>query len=191
MQLIGRYWSEYDFFNSSALPRELECRGFTEDFDMPGYLYREDGMKLWKAYGEFAGEFVDEIFRKPDKTIDQAIADDPEVQRWASEMASPGRAGIKGFPSPIPNKESLVECMQTIWWICSGLHAAVNFPQYDVSARVLLYVSAFIGNLREKLFSISASFTATFQTSLSVCARECRIMKIASADTPIIKTGSS
>jgi hypothetical protein len=31
---VDRYWKDYDFFESSALPDELESRGFEEDLDI-------------------------------------------------------------------------------------------------------------------------------------------------------------
>lgn len=126
MQLINRYWSSYDFFKSSSLPDELASRGFDEDLDMPAYLYREDGIKLWDIYEKFASNFVDEIYAN-----DQEIVDDKVLQEWAQETSSPDSAAVKGFPKRFEDKTMLVKAMQTIWWICSGLHAAVNFPQYD------------------------------------------------------------
>ena len=128
MQLIDRYWSTYDFFGSSALPEELSSRGFDEDFDMPGYLYRKDGMKLWNAYGEFAKDFVDDCY-----SSDEEVASDAELQAWAEETTNREKAYVKGFPTKFEDKKTVVKTLQTLWWICSGLHAAVNFPQSEVS----------------------------------------------------------
>jgi hypothetical protein len=115
MQLIDRYWKDYDFFKSSALPDELESRGFEEDLDMPAYLYRKDGIMLWNAYGDFASDFINEIY-----VSDQAVLDDDVLQEWAKETSSPGKAAVKGFPVTIENKATLVKVLQTMWWICSG-----------------------------------------------------------------------
>ena len=128
MQLIDRYWSTYSFFESSALPDELASRGFEADLEMPAYLYRKDGMELWDAYGEFAADFVDEIYAS-----DQAVADDSVLQEWAKETTDKDKAAVKGFPNQFRDKATLVKTLQTLWWICSGLHAAVNYPQYEVS----------------------------------------------------------
>lgn len=128
MQLIARYWSTYDFFKSSALPDELASRGFEADLNMPAYLYRKDGMVVWDAYGEFATDFVNEIYKD-----DQEVAKDTILQEWAEETCDPKRAAVKGFPTRFEDKATLVKTLQTLWWICSGLHAAVNFPQYEVS----------------------------------------------------------
>lgn len=126
MQLIDEMWSRFSFFDKCSLPNELASRGFDEGFDMPGYLFREDGMKLWKALGGFAKDFVDEVYDS-----DEAIAEDGVVQEWAAEMTDPDRAAIPGFPESFEDKDTLVLTLQTIMWIVSGLHAAVNVPQFD------------------------------------------------------------
>jgi hypothetical protein len=71
-------WSRYSFFEQSALPLELASRGFDEDFEMPAYLYREDGLKLWNAYGGFAADFVSEVYAS-----DADVSSDIKLQEWA------------------------------------------------------------------------------------------------------------
>ena len=93
---------------------------------MPCYLFHEDGMKLWDAYGEFAADYVDEIY-----VSDLDVANDVVVQEWAEETVAWDKAAVPGFPESIKDKATLVKIMQTLMWVSSGLHAAVNFPQYD------------------------------------------------------------
>ena len=130
MQLIKRYWSTYNFFQSSALPEELASRGFDDSIELEGYYYRTDGMALWNAYGRFASRFVDELY-----PTDETVRNDEVLQAWAEETTSKRKGDVKGFPSSFNDKATLAKTMQTLWWICSGLHAAVNFPQYDVSSK--------------------------------------------------------
>ena len=129
MQLIDKYWQEYDFFKTSGLEEELESRGFDAGFDIPCYYYRADGLKIWKAYGQFATDFVNEIYK-----TDKDVANDPVLQEWADETTDKDKAAIKGFPEKFEKKSVLVKTLQTMWWMCSAQHAAVNFPQYDVSS---------------------------------------------------------
>ena len=131
MQLIEKNWSRYSFFEKSSLPNELASRGFTDDVQMPAYLYRQDGMKLWHAIGEFAKDFVDEIYES-----DQAVAADKYIQDWAKETTDADKAAIPGFPSSFEDKETVTKVLQTLMWLSSGLHAAVNFGQYDHYANV-------------------------------------------------------
>ena len=126
MQLIGKMWSRYSFFEKSSLPNELASRGFTQDVQMPGYLFREDGMKLWNAIGSFAADFVDVLYDS-----DEDVASDKDVQTWAKETTDPQKAAIPGFPTSFEDKDTLVKVLQTLMWMSSGLHAAVNNPQYD------------------------------------------------------------
>eukprot|EP00984_Skeletonema_dohrnii_P000215 scaffold65_cov186-Skeletonema_dohrnii-CCMP3373.AAC.4 len=130
-QLIEKMWSRYNFFESTGLPNELASRGFTEDVQIPAYLYREDGMKLWNAIGGFATDFVDEVFDS-----DEAVASDEVVQEWAKETTDHDKGAVKGFPTSFEDKETVAKVLQTIMWMTSGLHAAVNFPQYDEFAYV-------------------------------------------------------
>jgi len=129
MQLIGKMWSRYSFFDKSGLPSELASRGFDDAFDMPSYLFREDGRKLWNAYGTFASDFVAEVYKS-----DSDVASDKILQEWAVETSSPDRGAVPGFPTSFQDKETLVKVLQTLMWMTSGLHAAVNFPQYDYLA---------------------------------------------------------
>eukprot|EP00984_Skeletonema_dohrnii_P025877 scaffold15109_cov70-Skeletonema_dohrnii-CCMP3373.AAC.1 len=124
MQLIEKMCSRYSFFEKkTSLPNELASRGFTEDVQIPAYLYREDGMKLWNAIRGFAIDFVD---------LRHEV-----VQEWAKETTDPEKGAVKGFPKSFEDKETVAKALQTIMWMTSGLHAAVNFPQYEEYAYVL------------------------------------------------------
>lgn len=83
-------------------------------------------MKLWNAIGNFAKDFVDEIFDS-----DEAVASDEVVQEWAKETTDPDKGAVNGFPTSFEDKETVARVLHTIMWVTSGLHAAVNFPQYD------------------------------------------------------------
>ena len=76
---------------------------------MPCYLFREDGMKLWDAYGEFAANYVDEIYQS-----DADVANDDVVQEWAKETTAFDKAAVPGFPESINDKSTLVKIMQTL-----------------------------------------------------------------------------
>jgi arachidonate 15-lipoxygenase len=124
------YWLfVYSFFECSGFSPELEKRGFDASFDIPCYLFREDGNMIWEAYGKFAANFVDEIYE-----TDEQVKADAGLQEWAQETTE--KAAINGFPKSFKDKHTLVKTLQTLGWI-SVNHAAVNFPQYDVSSMSL------------------------------------------------------
>ena len=165
MQLIGKMWSRYSFFEKSSLPNELASRGFTEDVQIPAYLYREDGMRLWNAIGDFATDFIDEIFDS-----DEAVASDEVVQEWAKETTDPDKGAVNGFPTSFEDKETVARVLHTIMWVTSGLHAAVNFPQYDSYA----YVPQKSLGLRADL----STMPTMTQRSVSGCLRKCFLTSI-------------
>ena len=136
MQYIRDTWAKSSFFEHYSLPEELNSRGFDEDFDAPTYLYRTDALKLWKAIGDFTSDFVDEIYQS-----DAQVAADADLQEWAFETSAPTMGAVPGFPAKFNDKATLVKTMQTIWWIASGLHGAINCPQYDVSLSSFLVQS--------------------------------------------------
>ena len=86
-------------------------------------------MKLWNAYGEFAKDFVNEVYDS-----DEEVASDKIIHEWAIETTDASRGAVPGFPTSFKDKDTLVRVLQTLMWIPSGLHAAVNFPQYDFYA---------------------------------------------------------
>ena len=127
-QLIQNRWQKYDFFVNAHLPNELASRGFGPDTDIPGYLFREDGLKLWDALGEFTTNVVHEVYR-----TDADVAKDIVLRLWADEMTDPEKCGMPGFPTSFEDKETLATTLQCLWWVASCLHNALNAPQYDVS----------------------------------------------------------
>mmetsp|Transcript_19825 Transcript_19825/g.74979 ORF Transcript_19825/g.74979 Transcript_19825/m.74979 type:complete len:194 (-) Transcript_19825:351-932(-) len=86
----------------------------------------EDGYLVNNLLREFAEAFVDETYNS-----NAEIKGDVVLQEWAAETSSPDRAAIPGFPERIDSKKQLAQILHIIMWTASGLHAAVNFPQYD------------------------------------------------------------
>ena len=128
LKILLGYWQTFEF-DHSAFDTELERRGISEDAMPPNYFYAEDGKKLWNALGTYctdvvAGHYAD----------DDAVLRDDAVQEWAAEQADPKRGKIHKFPSPMPDRKTLARCLQTTIWTTSGMHAAVNFPQFDFMA---------------------------------------------------------
>jgi hypothetical protein len=71
---------------------------------------------------------------------------DADLQKWAVETTD--RAQVKGFPESFDDKQTLVKTLQTLGWI-SVNHAAVNFPQYDVSSMPLASGLEMVYQLRQ------------------------------------------
>ncbi|KAK1734478.1 lipoxygenase [Skeletonema marinoi] len=162
MQLIEKMWSRYSFFESTGLPNELASRGFTEDVQIPAYLIVECDWRL-----------CDRLFFDSD----EAVASDEVVQAWATESTDPEKGAVNGFPTSFQDKETVAKVLQTIMWMTSGLHAAVNFPQYDELAYVPhkpLYLRADLSTMPEddaEIHRASTSSPSLIAWCVSVVAR--------------------
>lgn len=139
MQIIQNRWKKYDFFEHTSFPNQLKNRGFDKDFDIPGYLYRTDGLKIWEAMGEFATNLIDEMY-----VSDKEVADDFVLKEWAAAMVDPAMAGVRGFPEHIKDKATLALIIQCMWFMCSVHHSVANFSQFDVSFFLVCVICAAI-----------------------------------------------
>ena len=127
LQLVSFNWLRFDFL-TSGLPDDLQRRGFDADGAADGvgdYYFRDDGMALWNALESFARDVVDGWYKD-----DAAVAADSALQEFALECAQEDRGRVPGFPRTFEDKETLVKSLTIISWTASGLHAAVNFPQF-------------------------------------------------------------
>ena len=100
---------------------------------LPGYFYRDDGLKVWIAMEDYVRGVVGEFYRD-----DQRVKGDAELQKWAEDIhvnGFPGYYGASdghGFPKQIETKDELVELCTLIAFTGSAQHAAVNFGQYSI-----------------------------------------------------------
>lgn len=95
------------------------------------YPYAADGLELWNAMKEWHREYIN-IFYKDDA----AVKADPELAKWWEEYRNKGHEDMKdaqGWPA-LEGKESLNEILTTVIWICTAMHAPINFGQYDYAA---------------------------------------------------------
>ena len=119
-------WNLFD----AAHPTELANRGLDDPENLPDYPFRDDGLLIWNALGEYVKAYIDLYY--PD---DQSILDDPELQAWAYEIASfeESEMGgkVKGMPSKIETKTMLTDILQIVIWTMAPLHSMLNFSQWD------------------------------------------------------------
>ena len=115
----------------------VKVRGVDDPEKLPGYYYRDDGVKIWKAMEKLASGVVDEFYK-----TDQDVYDDPELQKWAEDIHSnafpsdniEGAEEGHGFPKEIKTKKELAEYCTLIMFTGSAQHASINFGQYDIYA---------------------------------------------------------
>ena len=108
-------------------------RGVEDPNKLPGYYYRDDGIKIWNATKKFVEGIIDEFY-----STDDDVMKDTEIQSWAEDVHTngfPGRFGAKdghGFPKEIATKKDLAEYSTLIMFTGSVQHASINFGQYDL-----------------------------------------------------------
>ena len=115
------------------IKRSVETRGVDDAKQLPGYYYRDDGLKIFNTFKEFVSNIVNAFYAS-----DEDVAGDTELQNWASDIynnAFPsyfnGKQG-HDFPEKITSIDQLVERCTVIIFTGSSQHASINFGQYEI-----------------------------------------------------------
>ena len=129
-ELMRRGGTAYNI-HWTNIKRNTKERGVDDPKTLPGYYYRDDGLKVWNAMESYIRNVVDDFYRD-----NAAVKGDGELQKWAQDIHTngfPGYFGAKdghGFPEQIDSKETLIELCTLIMFTGSAQHAAVQFGQY-------------------------------------------------------------
>ena len=132
VELMKRVSANYSVHWTNIV-KSVRERGVDDVDLLPGYYYRDDGLKIWKAIEMFVEEIVDNFYQ-----TDEEVSADTELRSWAEEIhttAFPGHFGAKeghGFPQRISTKEELTEYCTLIIFTGSAQHASINFGQYNM-----------------------------------------------------------
>ena len=132
VELMRRASAQYSVHWTNIV-RHTKERGVDNCEQLPGYHYRDDGIKLWNAMEKFASEMIHKFYQS-----DEDVKEDQELQSWAADIhtnAFPGYFGAEdghGFPQKLSTREELAEYCTLIMFTGSVQHASVNFGQYDL-----------------------------------------------------------
>ena len=61
------------------LPRDLAARGVDNHEELPGYFYRDDGLKLWNSLAKFCFKVITHFYK-----TDDDVREDTELAAWIS-----------------------------------------------------------------------------------------------------------
>ncbi len=131
-ELLRRASAEYSV-DWTNIKKSVKVRGVDNPDQLPGYYYRDDGLKLFNAIEDFVRDVVNAFYKS-----DSLVRSDSELQNWAKDVYSNGFPGYFGgkqghdFPSDITTKEQLIECCTLIMFTGSAQHASVNFGQFEM-----------------------------------------------------------
>ncbi|KAL3647623.1 hypothetical protein CASFOL_008591 [Castilleja foliolosa] len=137
MELSSVAYDKLWRFDLQALPADLINRGMAvEDPSAPhglkltieDYPYANDGLLLWDAIKQWVTDYV--TYYYPEKSLVQS---DDELLAWWTEIRTVGHGDKKDEPwwPELNTPQDLIGILANIIWVASGLHAAVNFGQYD------------------------------------------------------------
>ena len=117
----------------SNIKRNIKDRGVDNTSQLPGYHYRDDGIKVWNAIEAYVSHIINQFYAD-----DAAVSGDKELQYFAEDVHTNGFPGYgenavdgRDFPRSITTKAGLIEIITLIMFTGSAQHAAVNFGQYD------------------------------------------------------------
>ena len=131
VELIKRAYASYSVHLTNIV-RSLNRRGVNNPEELPGYYYRDDGLKIWGALKEYVGNVIRHFY-----TDDAAVKADKELENFSADVhqngfpgARPGQPDGHNFPAEFSTRESLIEHCTLIAFTGSAQHASVNFGQY-------------------------------------------------------------
>ena len=134
--LIGLSGSQaYDFikdafanfnFTANYVPQDLASRGFPEsklaDPQLKNYPYAQNILGMWQTIRKFVASMIG----VSKFSQDAAVATDPQIRSWCSQVQTQGQ--IPTFPS-IQTTPQLIDAITMCIHIASPQHTAVNYLQ--------------------------------------------------------------
>ncbi|XP_068703458.1 allene oxide synthase-lipoxygenase protein-like [Montipora foliosa] len=135
IQLMQKTYKNFKF-EMLCFPDMLRKRGVEDAEKLPNYYYRDDGMLLWNAISDFVGDFVNIFYHTDDE-----VSQDHELLSWVMDIHDNGFPTREGdvdheFPKNIQSREELIHLLTCTVFVCTCQHAAVNFPQREITAFV-------------------------------------------------------
>ena len=118
--------------HTSNIKRWAKERGVDDAEQLPGYYYRDDGIKVWDALEGYASDVINQYYE-----TNNDVVNDEELQAWAQDIHTNGFPGFQGapvghgFPDKMTSKEELIMYCTLIMFTGSAQHASVNFMQYN------------------------------------------------------------
>ncbi|XP_052077161.1 polyunsaturated fatty acid lipoxygenase ALOX12-like [Mytilus californianus] len=145
LQLIQQRLGDWNMNIDGTFPVDLQERGLTGDdgvnkVNIPGFFYAEDGLRLYNVIHNYVEQYVHHYYSGlNDEDIMTRLLGDTEIQAFYAELVLPraqenggiGMQGVPGNNGRFETTDQLIDTLTSTIFICSVMHAATNFPQYD------------------------------------------------------------
>jgi Lipoxygenase len=131
LDLCAKAWKTWSF-EQYDLRGDLKSRGVDDPNLLPGYHYRDDGLKVWDAIAEFVGAVVRKFYHS-----DAYVVADFELQAWVRELANAEVGNFRGLEDArggVQSVDRLVHIVTTMIFIATAEHSSTNNGQYDMYA---------------------------------------------------------
>ena len=132
-ELLRRASSQFNL-QMNNIAKDLKERGVDNEEQLPGYKYRDDGLKIWDALKSYVEGIISLYYGS-----DEDVKDDMELRSWSQDLvehAFPKRGADCGIPGEIESREVLVEICTTVIFTATALHAAVTAPLFKLYSYV-------------------------------------------------------
>lgn len=125
MKLALRSWERWRFADM-RLPDDLARRGVDDREALPYYPYRDDALPLWGAIGAYVRNTLAHFYASDDD-----LTGDVEVQDFWRDLITHGLPADRLPYASMSRVEDLCDLLQTLIYIVSVKHAAVNNLQFE------------------------------------------------------------
>ena len=134
VEFFQKVYKEYNV-DWTNIEKNVAERGVDNADQLPGYYYRDDGLKIFRAIKGFVTDVVENFYPGKAAKANDLVKKDTELQAWADDIhtnAFPASGGVQGhgFPKKINTRDELIERCTVIIFTGSVQHSSVNFGQY-------------------------------------------------------------
>ncbi len=125
LQLAVEGYTRWKLTDNNPI-NDLTARGVDDPSVLSYYPYRDDGLPIWEAFGEYVRDTL-AIFYPDDATLQN----DGEMQDWWNDIVQNGH-DVSRLPfAKLESVAGLAEVLQIVIWTVSCQHSAVNYQQYE------------------------------------------------------------
>ncbi|KAH9509996.1 hypothetical protein Btru_044801 [Bulinus truncatus] len=121
--VVERY-TDWRLDVDGTLPEDLKRRGLDDPNVLPNYHYRDDAMLLYNAINKYVHDHLALYY-----TSTELVASDHELQSWAQLLVK--EKNFAEGNGTLSTVEQVQQIVTSVIFICSVVHAAASFGQYD------------------------------------------------------------